>query len=152
MPATSENRSGKETLVWSTCNPEGLGDDYSGVYLRKADIASMVAQVQEANAKGEVIPVHIEHKGVAVGRVVSAWEHADTMQCVLAIDNRVVEGALGTEFIRSGLIKDVSLGYSVDLKYSRAERKLNVNNKRLREISLVKRGARKKCHIHGYTS
>ena len=94
--------------------------------------------------------MHIEHKGIAVGNVVSAWEHDQTMQCVLEIDNRVVEGALGTEFIRTGLIKDVSLGYTVDLKHSKDG--VRADNKRLKEISLVKRGARQKCHIHGYTS
>lgn len=138
------------TLVWSTCNPEGLGDDYHGIYLRGSDISSMCRQVDDAKRRGERIPVHIEHKGVPVGHVVAAWEHGSTMQCVLEIDNRVVEGALGTEFIMSGLIKDVSLGYSVDLKQSSAG--MRAGNKLLKEISLVKKGARSKCHIHGYSS
>ena len=134
------------TLLYATANPEGI-PNHQGFYLNPTDIGDMVLQVEEGSHKGQPIPVHIEHKGVAVGRVVSAWEHAGRLECVLQLDNTVLEGAIGTEFVRNGMCKDLSLGYTVSLENSahgvRAKRKF------LTEISIVKKGARNKCHIHG---
>ena len=139
------------SLLWGTANPEGLGPDYNGVYLTSTDVRSMVEQIGEARREGKEIPVHIEHKGVGVGRVVSAWEHNNTLQCVLELDESVFEGAIGGEFVRSGICKDLSLGYTVDMTHSKnKDGKIRTKNKRLREISIVKKGARSKCHIHGY--
>ena len=140
------------SLLWGTANPEGLGPDYNGVYLTSVDVRNMVQQINEARVAGENIPVHIEHKGVGVGRVVSAWEHNNTLQCVLELDESVLEGAIGGEFVRSGICKDLSLGYTVDMAHSKnSDGKIRTQNKKLKEISIVKKGARKNCHIHGYS-
>ena len=140
------------TLLWGTANPEGLGPDYNGVYLTSTDVRNMVDQIGEARREGKEIPVHIEHKGVGVGRVVSAWEHNNTLQCVLELDESVLEGAIGGEFVRAGICKDLSLGYTVDMTHSKnKDGKIRTQNKRLKEISIVKKGARSKCHIHGYS-
>ena len=138
------------TLLWGTANPEGLGPDYNGVYLSSLDVTNMVGQIEQARMEGGKIPVHIEHKGVEVGRVVSAWEHEGTLQCVLELDESVLEGAIGGEFVRSGICKDLSLGYTVELAQSKENGKVRMRNKKLKEISIVKKGARKNCHIHGY--
>jgi hypothetical protein len=138
------------TLLWGTANPEGLGPDYNGVYLTSNDIQGMVREINESTQRGEVIPVHIEHRGVQVGRVVSAWEHDKTMQCVLELDEGILEGAIGGEFVRAGICKDLSLGYSVDMSQSKTQKGLHMGKKKLKEISIVKKGARNKCHIHGY--
>ena len=138
------------TLLWGTANPEGLGPDYNGVYLTSTDINSMVGQIKGATLRGERIPVHIEHKGVGVGHVVSAWEHANTLQCVLEIDEGTFEGAIGSEFVKAGICKDLSLGYSVDMSQSKVTKGLHMGKKKLKEISIVKKGARNKCHIHGF--
>ena len=45
----------------------------------------MVLQVNTVRASEEPIPVYIKHWGTAVGRVVSAWEHNNTLQCVLEL-------------------------------------------------------------------
>ena len=142
MPTTN-------TLLWGTANPEGLADSYHGVYLNGQDIKSMVEQVNAANRKGEYIPVHIEHCGVGVGRVVSAWEHNNTLQCVLELNGRVLEGSIGSEFVRNGVARDLSLGYSVEMENSKDG--IRARNKLLREISVVKQGARHKCHIHAFS-
>ena len=140
------------SLLWGTANPEGLGPDYNGVYLSSHDVSKMVEQIEQARLEGGKIPVHIEHKGVEVGRVVSAWEHGGTLQCVLEINESVLEGAIGGEFVRNGICKDLSLGYTVELAQSKKSGKVAMRNKKLKEISIVKKGARKNCHIHGYTT
>ncbi len=137
------------TLLWGTANPEGMRD-YEGVYLNQSDVADMITQVETANSKGDHMPVHVEHKGVTVGRVVSAWEHAGKLECLLELNTRVLEGAIGSEFVRTGICRDLSLGYTVSLEQSDAG--IKVGRKLLKEISVVKKGARPSCHIHGVSS
>ena len=134
------------TLLWGTANPEGM-QNYKGVYLSKEDITDMIQQVNESNRRGEPMPVHVEHKGVCVGRVLTAWEHNGALDCVLSLDNRVLEGAIGSEFVRTGICRDLSMGYTLSLEQS--DSGINVGRKTLKEISIVKRGARPSCHIHG---
>ena len=135
------------TLLWGTANPEGMSNDYQGIYLNKDDIQSMVRQVEAANKRSEKIPVHLEHKGVPVGHVVSAWAHNDTLQCVLQLDESILEGSIGSQFVRKGICNELSLGYTVELKNSESGQ-MKVANKLLKEISVVKKGARNHCHIH----
>ena len=135
------------TLLWGTANPEGMSNDYQGIYLNKDDIQSMVRQVEAANRRAEKIPVHLEHKGVPVGHVVSAWAHNDTLQCVLQLNENTLEGSIGSEFVRKGICNELSLGYTVELKNS-DNGQMKVANKMLKEISVVKKGARNHCHIH----
>jgi len=134
------------TLLWGTANPEGM-KNYRGVYLSSDDIKDMIAQVNNANTIGQPMPVHVEHKGVQVGRVVSAWEHGGKLECVLELNNKVLEGAIGSEFVKSGICRDLSLGYTVSLEQS--ECGIKVGKKVLKEISVVGKGARPSCHIHG---
>ena len=124
-------------LLWGTANPEGMSNDYQGIFLNKDDIRSMVQQVDDANSRNQPIPVHLEHKGVQVGRVVSAWAHRDTLQCVLQLDERVFEGAIGSEFVRKGICNELSLGYAVDMQNSATG--MRAVNKVLKEISVVKK-------------
>ena len=139
----------KQTLLWGTANPEGMDNEYQGIYLNKDDIKSMVQQVEEAHKQNKRIPVHLEHKGVPVGHVVTAWAHKDTLQCVLQLDERVFEGSIGGEFVRNGICNELSLGYSVDLQNS--ARGITAVKKTLNEISVVKKGARHHCKIHAVT-
>lgn len=56
-------------LVYGTCNPEGYGDSsYEGLYLTDTDIQQMTPSMAG-------VPVKIEHRGVDVGKVVTAWVH-----------------------------------------------------------------------------
>lgn len=134
------------TLLWGTANPEGM-QNYKGVYLNEEDIHDMIVQVDSANSTSTRIPVLVEHKGINVGHVVSAWTHQGKLECVLALDNKVLEGSIGSEFVRAGICRDLSLGYDVSLENSQSG--IRVGKKRLREISIVKIGARPRCHIHG---
>lgn len=147
MPASGS--ASNNILIWGTANPEGMSDTYKGVYLNQSDVSGMISQVNAANKRGEHIPVKIEHCGLSLGRVVSAWENNGSMECVLELNEKLLEGSIGAEFIRSGICKDLSLGYTMDLEQSKSG--WNSRKKTLNEISLVKKGARKKCHIHGFT-
>jgi hypothetical protein len=140
----------KNTLIWGTANPEGLQNSYKGVYLNANDVTSMVEQVKTANARGEVIPVKLEHTGVPLGKVVSAWENQGRLDCVLEIDERVLEGSISAEFVRTGICQDLSLGYTMTMEQSKSG--LQSRTKRLNEISIVVKGARKKCKVHGFSA
>lgn len=142
---------GTGTLVWGTANPKGLESSYNGVYLNSTDVREMIDQVKESNRSGERIPVKLEHTGVPVGHVVSAWEVEGSLQCVLELNERVFEGSIGSEFVRSGICKDLSLGYTIDMQQSKGGG-IQAKRKRLQEISIVKKGARKNCHIHGVSA
>lgn len=138
-------------LVWGTANPEGLKDSYRGVYLNAGDITSMVQQVDAANRQGPGIPVKLEHTGVSLGRVVSAWENQGRLDCVLEINERVLEGSISAEFVRAGICKDLSLGYTVVMEQSKTGT-MQSRTKRLNEISIVVKGARNKCNVHGISA
>ena len=145
MPASS-------TLVWGTANPQGMDNAYKGVYLNADDISSMVEQVAQANRVGTPIPVKLEHTGVAMGRVVSAWESKGALECVLEINENVLEGSIGAEFLRSGICKDLSLGYTIDMEHSKKTGKVQARRKKLNEVSVVVKGARRNCKVHGISS
>ena len=138
----------QSTLIWGTANPQGVPDE-DGIFLNAKDINYLIQQINVNCAQGTPIPVHIEHKGKAVGKVISAWEHSGKLECVLQIDENVFEGALGSQFVRSGICRDLSMGYMASLENS--EKGMRVSSKHLKEISLVKKGARHNCHIHGVT-
>lgn len=137
----------RSTLLWGTANPEGLKDTYKGIFLNAHDVRSMVEQVAESNARGQSIPVKLEHTGVDLGRVVSAWENNGCLDCVLEIDENVLEGSISAEFLRTGICKDLSLGYTVTMEHSKGG--MQSRRKKLNEISIVVKGARNKCRVHG---
>lgn len=143
QPAPNQNNL---TLLWGTANPEGM-KNYRGIYLNEEDIQEMINQIDSASASERKIPVLVEHKGIEVGHVVSAWNHHGKLECVLALNNKVLEGSIGSEFVRSGICRDLSLGYDVSLENSKSG--VKVGKKKLKEISIVKKGARPRCHIHG---
>ena len=96
------------------------------------------------------VPEGVESADVEQELLVSAWEHAGKLECVLSLDNQVLEGAIGSEFVRSGICRDLSMGYTLSLEQSDAG--IKVGKKFLKEISVVKKGARPSCHIHGVSS
>ena len=134
-------------LVWGRANPEAMGDTYNGVYLNKNDMRSMVSQIDTAKANKQAIPVLIEHTGEPIGHVVSAWVHDDTLQCVLELSNKTLESAIGQQLVKDKVIQELSLGYVLDIKQTNAG--FDTKNKSLKEISIVKKGARDRCQILG---
>ena len=100
-------------LVFGTCNPAGESDNHQGVYLRTKDISSLVSSGSMLN-----LPVKIEHSGRPVGRVVSAWQHGDRLDCVFKIDNNSIDSVFAQEFVRSRKCPELSLSYSVTMQNS----------------------------------
>ena len=137
-----------DTLLFATANPPGI-ENHHGLYLNPSDIQSMVTQIETAKLQGTPIPVHVEHVGLPIGTVISAWESNGRLDCVLSIDNSKFEGSIGSELVRAGLCKDLSLGCTVSLENSKHG--VRARSKTLKEISIVKRGARANCKIHGIT-
>jgi hypothetical protein len=108
-------------------------------------------------------------QGSDVGRVVSSWKHNGRMELLLDIDENKLQGAFVREFVEKGIckvspskvpkpsyvlltqrtIQDLSLGYNVQMSKN-ASGKLIAGNKKVIEVSIVKKGARDDCHIRGW--
>jgi len=130
-------------LLWGTVNPDGECDSHTGVLLRQRDIEEIS---QQHTLVGK--PVKLEHKGVAVGHVVSAWQHGNRLDCVLQIDNNI-PGLFAQKFVESGRCKELSLGYSIAMQHS--DGRIKGGDKTVHEVSLVKKGARHECDIRGFS-
>eukprot|EP00961_Rhodomonas_salina_P006373 86324-Rhodomonas_salina.4 len=72
------------------------------------------------------------------------------MDCLLELKQNNLEGAVISKFIDQGVCKELSLGYMVDVCHSSGS--ISATNKRIVEVSIVKKGARESCHIHGFSS
>ena len=131
-------------LVYGTCNPAGESDTHTGVYLKKSDISRLV----QSGALLE-LPVKIEHTGVAVGKVISAWEHAERLDCVFRIDDNSIDSIFAQEFVKNRKCPELSLSYNVTMQHSE-EGVLSGGKKELIEVSIVRHGARNDCNIHGF--
>jgi hypothetical protein len=130
-------------LLYGTANPEGYGSlDYDGLYLTSQDIDRITPQMVD-------IPVKVEHAGCAVGKVLSSWKYNGRMELVLEIDETKIHGAFARSFVENGMCKDLSLGYNVQMSKNAAG-KLVAGNKKVIEVSIVKKGARDNCQIRGW--
>ena len=82
-------------LVVGTASP-AESDSHTGVYLRNQEISRLVQS-------GALIdlPVKIEHTGTPVGKIVSAWQHEDRLDCVFRINDDSIESLFAQEFVKS---------------------------------------------------
>eukprot|EP00960_Hanusia_phi_P071423 767551-Hanusia_phi.AAC.4 len=128
-------------LIYGVANPQGEHGNYNGLYLRDVEINDMV---KNRSLIGK--PVKIEHKGVDVGKIVSAFkDEQGQLVCVLEIEDNEIEGAVARRWVQDGTIKDLSLGYLVNV--DKKDDRLKAVGKEVMEVSLVKKGARERCHI-----
>jgi len=141
---------GKNLLLWAVANPTAMKDDYLGVYLTNQDMVDFVSQIDDAKRKGETIPVLIEHTGSGIGNIVSAWISDQKLHCCLEVESQTLESSIGQELVKQGITGEVSLGYHLEIQQS-ADGKSRSARKFLKEISLVKKGARQGCLIMGTT-
>lgn len=130
--------------VWGTMWPEGENDDYKGYFLTKSDI-------KQCCSTGEFVgkPVKIEHKGGAIGKVESVWEHDGRMDCILDVNESILEGAIAQKFVETGSCPELSISYRANFHYSDSAKP---GSKDWLEVSLVRKGARDKCKIWAYDS
>jgi hypothetical protein len=131
-------------LVVGICNPAGEHDGYNGLYLTEDELRRVVRQGLMHN-----LPVKTEHCGSAIGSVISSFIDADgQLNCVMHIANDSLPADLTRGFIRKGIAADLSLGYTVDIRNH--ENKLHAAEKKILEVSIVRKGARHGCHITAY--
>lgn len=132
-------------LVWGTANPTGeCNDTYHGVYLQHRDIDSFVNEICNK-------PVKVEHVGEPVGRVVHAWKNAQRgLDCIMEIDESNLNGAIISSLVDNHCARELSLGYRVRLNMSGNSEKEVCLEKEVMEVSIVKRGMRPNCIIHGF--
>jgi hypothetical protein len=132
--------------IWATCNPVGEhNDNYNGLYLTQGDIDDIVSS---DSLRG--LPVKVEHKGIDIGKVLSVWKNNGKLDMLVEVDRRSMEGDITSRFVREGITQDFSLGYTVNLTQS-ACGKVVPAKKVVTEVSIVKKGAREHCHIHGFS-
>jgi hypothetical protein len=131
-------------LLRGVCNPTGETDSYNGLYMTKSELSRVVS---ENKMRG--IPVKTEHAGSEVGEVVTSFLDAQgNLHCVLEINKQTVAASLAQGFVRDGLALDLSLGYTVDIQNT--QNTLQAKEKKIVEVSIVRKGARQGCHITAY--
>jgi hypothetical protein len=133
-------------FVWGTANPQGEGDGYNGLFLTADDIKEAV---RDKSLEG--LPVKIEHKGIAVGKVVTAWDNNGKLDILVDVNEKILEGNVVSRFVRNKICNDFSLGYTVGLAFSETLQTYKPAQKKFNEVSIVRAGAREQCHIHGYS-
>ena len=126
------------------CNPSGEQDTYNGLYLTQSEISRVVS-----DSKMRGIPVKTEHAGSEVGHVLTSFvDDKGNLNCVMELDSSSVPACLAQGFVRDGLALDLSLGYTVDIQNT--DNNLHAKEKKILEVSLVRKGARNGCHITAY--
>ena len=131
-------------LLLGTCNPRGERATYNGLYYTENELAAMVSSGALCG-----VPIKKEHTGASLGTVVSGFlDDSGALQCVMEVDESTVEGCIASGFVRDGVAADLSLGYTVDVQHT--QDRLKAGEKKMLEISIVRKGAREGCHISAY--
>ena len=132
-------------LLIGTANPPGQPEStYNGLWLKQEELADLV---QNGSLRG--VPVKTEHTGSNIGQVVSSFlDSSGALQLLMEIETSGVEGAITAGFVKDRIAGDLSLGYTVDLRNS--DNHIRAGEKRVLEVSVVRKGAREKCHIHAF--
>lgn len=130
-------------IVWGTANPCGVSD--VGPLFSVSDIEYAVRDLVGKDVK-------CEHSGSVIGRVLSAWQYDGALQCVFRLDPSLNASVAGN-LIKKGVCSELSLGYTVDMSMSAQPgvgSAVAFGRKRISELSVVVKGARHGCCIHGY--
>jgi hypothetical protein len=141
-------------LVVGICNPAGESEEYNGLYLTQSELEAAAASMPG-------VPVKAEHAGADIGSVVSAWiDDGQNLNCLVRLRDDSLPASIAQGLVRDGIAADFSLGYTVDVKHSDStpsnsgsrsgSGRWTAVKKQILEVSLVRRGARKGCHVHAY--
>ena len=141
------NKSGAQLavymLVCGQVNPPPVSsENYHGVYFSDKDN-------MEEKARGlRGTPLRVEHDNkVLVGQVLNGWTDAKGAMWALAeINTGHIRGAMTAAAVQGGQLGEFSLGYVTKMERA-ANGGVSVHEKRILELSIVKKGARDGCHI-----
>jgi hypothetical protein len=128
-------------LLMVVCNPTDEQDTYNGLYLTQNEISHVVS-----DSKMRGIPVKTEHAGSEVGHVLPSFvDDKGNLNCIIELNQSSLAACLAQGFVRDGLALDLSLVYTVDIQNT--DNNLQAMEKKIVEVSLVRKGARNGCHI-----
>jgi hypothetical protein len=130
-------------LVCGQVNPPPIGNGYNGVYFSENDDLSGKAN----SLKGT--PLRVEHNDKThVGQVIQGWtDSRGAMWALAEIDTSNLSGALTAAAVEHGRLGEFSLGYVAKMQKDKFTGKIEVQDKRIIELSIVKKGAREGCTI-----
>lgn len=138
--------------ILGTCNPRGENNSYNGLYFKQSELNDIVSNRSLCG-----IPVKAEHTGADVGSIVSAYVDSEQkLNCVINIPEKNFQECLVANLVRDRVALDLSMGYSVEVQHTRRKEeqtshpKLHARTKKTLEVSLVRKGARKGCHIMAF--
>jgi hypothetical protein len=136
-------------LICGQVNPAPIQDtNYRGVYFAAGD------DLEGKTRRMGGTPLRVEHNGEAhVGRVLQGWmdKRTGTAWALAEIDVSSVQGALTAAAVQQGAFKEFSLGYSSKIQRNPVTGKLEACDKQIKELSIVKNGARPNCVIAAHT-
>ena len=130
-------------LVCGQVNPPPLDSSYNGVFFGEND--DMMTKANSLRG----IPLQVEHNPKCkIGEVLSGWIAPNgSMYALAEIHTSNISGAVTAAAIERGKFKDFSLGYKATMHRNPDTGQLQVKNKDIFELSIVKKGAREGCHI-----
>ena len=133
-------------LVCGQVNPPPVSsENYHGVFFSdKDDLAGKAKEL-----KGT--PLRVEHNhGVHVGQVLGGWTDAKGAMWALAeIETSHIKGAMTAAAVERGQLGEISLGYVTKMRRA-GNGGVSVDEKRIIELSIVKKGARDGCRIEAH--
>jgi hypothetical protein len=127
-------------------HPAGESDSYDGLYYKQCELKQLANDLIGK-------PVLFNHEpDCRVGTIVSAWEGETKpgkmeLYTFIELDQNTLNGNLAKHSIIHGLLKDLSLGHSVQIEHSADRTSQHVVAKEPREVSLCVEGARPNTHI-----
>jgi hypothetical protein len=132
-------------LICGQVNPAPIQDeDYHGVYFAARD------DLEGKTRRLQGTPLRVEHAGTLhVGQVLQGWvdKRTGAAWALAEIDVSSVHGALTAAAVQQGAFREFSLGYSSKIQRNPATGRLEASNKEIKELSIVKSGARPNCVI-----
>jgi hypothetical protein len=137
-------------LICGQVNPAPIqDDDYRGVYFAARDDLEGKARRLQGT------PLRVEHAGTLhVGQVLQGWVDKGTgaAWALAEIDVSSVHGALTAAAVQQGAFREFSLGYSSKIQRNPATGRLEASDKEIKELSIVKSGARPNCVIAAHAA
>jgi hypothetical protein len=130
-------------LVCGQVNPPPVrSEGYTGVFFSDKD--DMESKARELRGT----PLRVEHNDkVHVGQVLRGWTDARGAMWALAeIDTQHMKGAMTAAAVERGQLGEFSLGYVTKMQRETGGG-VSVQDKRIMELSIVKKGAREVIYI-----